>query len=664
VLRYVAQDARTGYGDAADRLVRALRASGILVEYRAWSTGVDPGGAGIRRHSRDPLPDQQAGTDAPTIAHLVPEHSPAVRAEVGDGPFVSHTVWETDRLPARWPALLDDVDRVIVPTEWNAATFAASGVRTPTVVLPHVVCDPVPGDGGVPLGLPADVVAFYTLSRWDQRKQPDLALRAFLEAFTADDPVALVLKTTPITQYPTPDGWGDASALLGTTMLEVARIMREYSRPPRVRVEIEEWTPERVAGLHARGDCFVSLSHGEGWDLGAFDAAAYGNPIVATGWGGALEWLGADEALLVDADLVPVEHFEPESYAPNQHWAAPRLDHAVERLREVARDLDGARRRAAPLRSRVLEECAGPVVVDRLLDIVPELGVDPPRRARPSRAQTVPRVAHFVFGLRAEPEPFHLVHSLAVASCLDLMQPEEIYVHCNHLPTGPHWERIAPRVTVHRVEPVQTVLDHHYDDALVARYAYAHHADFVRLDVLAEHGGLYADIDSLFVAPLPDELWRMPAVVGREADVPDPADGAPRPALSNALLMAAPGSAFVDRWRAEIAGALDGTWAEHSCFLAHDLAARHPADVHVEPQRTFHAFAPTPAGIAMLLERPTPRHSAAWLDGIVSLHLAAHLWWNENRRDVSAIHAGMIDEAWVRASPSTYATAARRFLPT
>jgi hypothetical protein len=80
--------------------------------------------------------------------------------------------------------------------------------------------------------------------------------------------------------------------------------------------------------------------------------------------------------------------------------------------------------------------------------------------------------------------------------------------------------------------------------------------------------------------------------------------------------------------------------------------------VHVEPPRTFHRFEPTPAGVAALLERDT-----ADLDGVVSLHLAAHLWWEEGRRDFSPVHAGLIDEDWVRSSAVTYAIAARPFLP-
>ncbi len=663
-VRYVAQDAPTGYGDAADRLVRALRAAGVGVEYRGYATPVDAGGPAIVRHSRDPRPDDVAPPGAPSIVHLVPEHYPEVRAATGDGAFVAHTVWETDRLPEHWPALLNATDRVIVPTAWNRDVFTACGVTAPIAVVPHVVCDPVPGDGGRPLELPDDVVVFYTISRWDQRKQPAAVVRAFVEAFTADDPVALVVKTSPNVQFPPDPTWGGSSPLVGTTAFEIVRLLRDVPNPPLVRLETDLWPPVRIAGLHARGDCFVSLSHGEGWDIGAFDAAAYGNPVVATGWGGTLEYLPADEAFLVDVDLVPVEHFEPQSYAPEQQWAEPRLDHAVELLRAVAAEPGTARRRAAPLAARVLETYAPARVVERLVDAVPELGLDVLPSPAPSvRRPTIPRVAHYVWGLRPEPEPFHLVHFLAIASCLELVQPEAVHLHCAHPPTGPWWDRIADRVTMHTVEPVDAVRDLTYADPYIAGNAYAHHADFVRLDALAEHGGLYADLDTLFRAPIPDDLWRRPFVIGREADVVDPLYPVPRPALSNAVMLAAPASAFVDAWRDEMAGALDGTWAAHSCFLAQDLAERRPRDVHVEPQRTFHAIEPSPAGLALLLEQAPPRRPSDWLDGVVALHLAAHLWWDEARRDFSAVHAGMIDEAWVRTSPSLYALEARRLLP-
>ena len=108
---------------------------------------------------------------------------------------------------------------------------------------------------------------------------------------------------------------------------------------------------------------------------------------------------------------------------------------------------------------------------------------------------------------------------------------------------------------------------------------------------------------------------------------------------------------------ARIADAFDGSWSAHSCELGHDLAVSMPDDVLIEPQRRFHAFEPTVDGIANLFERDVT------LDGVSSIHLMAHLWWSDDRRDFSRVHAAMIDEAWIRDTDVTYARAARRFLP-
>src|SRR5262249_49026247 len=153
-------------------------------EYRGWSDTYHGAVPSFTRFSRDEQPNVRVPDDAPTVAHLVPEYYPLVRSVAHGGALVAHTVWETDRLPRHWPALLNDTDLVIVPTEWNREVFEASGVRVPIRVVPHVVCDPVPGDAGAPLDLPDDLVVFYVIGRWDQRKAMFHTVDAFLRAFT------------------------------------------------------------------------------------------------------------------------------------------------------------------------------------------------------------------------------------------------------------------------------------------------------------------------------------------------------------------------------------------------------------------------------------------------------------------------------------------------
>src|ERR1700693_3799867 len=149
----------------------------------------------------------------------------------------------------------------------------------------------------------------------------------------------------------------------------------------------------------------------------------------------------------------------------------------------------------------------------------------------------IPRGAHFVFGLEEQLEPFHLLHYVSLESCRRVLEPEAIYFHHKHLPWGDWWDRIRPHLTLVDVDDVEEVLAADYSSERVpAAYRYAHHADFMRLDALIERGGVYADIDTIFVRPFPNDLFDASFVIGAEAAVQDELTGIPRPSLCNALL--------------------------------------------------------------------------------------------------------------------------------
>lgn len=270
----------------------------------------------------------------------------------------------------------------------------------------------------------------------------------------------------------------------------------------------------------------------------------------------------------------------------------------------------------------------------------------------------IPRVAHFVFGLTEQDEPLHPVHFMAVESCRRVLQPDLIYFHHKHRPWGPYWDRIAPYLTLVEVDLVDEVLTADYSGGHVPPgYRYAHHADFIRLDALIEHGGVYADMDTVFVRPFPEGLFEAPFVIGREPAFPDERSGVLRSSLCNALLMAEKGSHFARQWRDRMAGQLNGTWSNHSGFLAHDLSQALPEHVRVEPEVTFFPFRAAPEGIADLFERrrPVPRRA-------LSVHLWAHLWWDRDRRDFSAVHNGWCTAAVLGRAKTTFADLARPYL--
>jgi glycosyltransferase involved in cell wall biosynthesis len=270
----------------------------------------------------------------------------------------------------------------------------------------------------------------------------------------------------------------------------------------------------------------------------------------------------------------------------------------------------------------------------------------------------IPRLLHFVFGLEEQPEPFHFAHFAAVQAARQMVQPEETYFHCKHLPSGPLWDALAPFLTVVEVELAEEVLTADYSRGWVpSRYRYAHHADFIRLDVLIEQGGVYVDIDMILRRPLPDSLFSHRFVIGEEPPVRDEVTGEIGPSLCNAFLMAEKGSVFARAWREEMAGALNGTWSNHSGFLARRLSEEMPAEVHVEPAETFYPLASDREGLSrLLLQAPV------MADSTLGVHLWAHLWWEYERRDLVQGHGGWATQAALRFARTTLAELARPYL--
>jgi glycosyltransferase involved in cell wall biosynthesis len=272
----------------------------------------------------------------------------------------------------------------------------------------------------------------------------------------------------------------------------------------------------------------------------------------------------------------------------------------------------------------------------------------------------IPRVAHFVFGLKEQREPFHFLHYVSIESCRRVLEPDVIYFHHRHLPWGPWWELVKPHLTLREADQVEDVLEATYLPGRVPdRYRYAHHADFIRLDALIEHGGVYADIDTIFVRPFPDQLFDAPFVIGRERPTRDERTGKVEPSLCNALLMSEPNAEFARTWQAQMAQALNGTWSNHSGFLPERLSRLAPGRVRVEPEVSFFPFSATRAGLGKLLHERCPLPAEA-----LSVHLWAHLWWERERRDFTWAHAGWAEPALLRAARTTLADLTRPYLPT
>jgi glycosyltransferase involved in cell wall biosynthesis len=372
-IRYVSVLPGTGYGDSAAQYIAGLRALGIPVSWAPTSGGdgelsQDAIHSGIRRA---PIPYDTV------LLHDQPQNFG--RWIERDRVNIGYVAWESDRAPRRWRESLELLELVLVPSAFCQRAVIETGTSTRVEVLPHIArpVQPMPGGRFDPIS-EQDFV-FYTIGPWHNRKALPETICAFADTFTSADDVALIIKTsafdyTAMTPSPGRPKKGRQNAVMSWWSL--ATLLAGYPNHPKVFLHCADASPDVIDQIHTRGDCFVSLTRGEGWGLGCFDAALFGNPSIITGWGGHLEYLGPDYPFLVDYELVPTSFDQSDAFGfpleDDSHWARAERRQAGELMSQAYENREQTPALGAALRRRLVDKYASVVITSRLVGLIAE----------------------------------------------------------------------------------------------------------------------------------------------------------------------------------------------------------------------------------------------------------------------------------------------------
>jgi glycosyltransferase involved in cell wall biosynthesis len=362
----------SGYGAAARAYIHALQTAGVDVQV----INLTKGPPAVRDELIESLATREVVPDL-RLFHGIPA---LWAAEAFPHPhYIAMTVWETTMMPPQWRNALRRALDVWLPCDFNVRVFERALGR-PVLKLPHPVPPPPAGVGDVSsLRLDPDDILFYSVFEWQDRKGPFEQMVAFLRAFSDGDRAVLVLKTGP-------SAASEAQAAL-------LRARQTTGSKARVLLCCDAWSDATVAALHARGDCYVSLHRGEGWGYPLFEAAVRGTPVVATAFGGPLDYLDRTHHRLVSYRVVPVRQ-RYVFYNGAMDWADPDVAEAAGHLRWIYDHLGEARRlaeeAAASLRARYAPAVIGAQARDRLIELLN--GTDSRRWEEVSSHQAIVRL--------------------------------------------------------------------------------------------------------------------------------------------------------------------------------------------------------------------------------------------------------------------------------
>jgi len=270
--------------------------------------------------------------------------------------------WELPVLAATEAAGLPWVQELWAPSRFIYDAVAAATDK-PVHLMPHgVQVDPDPSLDRDFFELPEDrliIGCFFDAYSFQERKNPEAAIRAFQKAFSPEDQsVLLLVKVNHSSARPAvyrrllalAQGWQN-----------IRFLERNLSRPA-------------THALIRACDAILSLHRSEGYGLVMAEAMALGRVAIATAWSGNLDFMDPQASCLVDCRLVPVgQTIGP--YEGWQQWAEPDLDQAAGYLRQLKAEPGWAQRLGAKAAQHMAEKHSVDLAGRRMRERLAQLGM-------------------------------------------------------------------------------------------------------------------------------------------------------------------------------------------------------------------------------------------------------------------------------------------------
>jgi GT2 family glycosyltransferase/glycosyltransferase involved in cell wall biosynthesis len=301
-----------------------------------------------------------------TIIHMQPEpffDAAFTRADLFErNPLtyrIAYWYWELDTIPEVWLRFLPMVNELWAATHFVSETLKQRFHIPVCTMFPGVQLGRFQPRPRTYFGLPEKgeftfVYVFHLMSVM-ARKNPVGLIRAFKQAFSPDEPVRLVLKTTFGDRYP-----------------ERLRELHSAACDARITVIDKIFSQDDTLALIDASDAYVSLHRSEGLGLTMAEAMLLGKPVIGTGYSGNVDFMDETNSLLVDYKLVAVGEGNPP-YDANAHWAEPSVEHAARLMRRIWEDhawaIELGSRAKFDAQSRLSLKAAGQRMAERLAQL-------------------------------------------------------------------------------------------------------------------------------------------------------------------------------------------------------------------------------------------------------------------------------------------------------
>ncbi len=239
---------------------------------------------------------------------------------------VLYQPWEFGSIPLDWVHNIQtSVDEVWTSSSFSKQAFVDSGVPDEKVfVVPQGINPQLFKPDTAPHPALSKVTegkyAFLFIGGATLRKGVDILVNAYLNTFSKDENVILIIKGSP---------------MYGDDLAKKIMALSERDDIPPILYLLEDVSPEDLPLIYKACDVYVQPYRAEGFCLPIAEAMGCGLPTIVTGAGACLDFTSKESSLYIESflekfDTKRVEPFETTDYP---YWYVPYVDHLSQLMR-------------------------------------------------------------------------------------------------------------------------------------------------------------------------------------------------------------------------------------------------------------------------------------------------------------------------------------------
>lgn len=284
---------------------------------------------------------------------------------------ILYTTVEASTIPKQFIDCCDNYDEVWTVSDFCRDVFLNHGLKKPIYIVPNSVdhrlySKDIPKE--IPFKPALRKFTFVSVFSWNYRKGYDALIKAYLQTFSRDDDVSLLL----VSRYNT-----DNSGL------------RTFKADKEIRSFVEKYggtSPAHIARcgnpvdeadmprVYKSCHCLVLPTRGEGFGIPFMEASLCGLPVIATDYSGQKMFLNGDNSYLLKIDRLSPANSTGVHYWDGQVFPELTDEETIRQLGELMRDVytnySSAQMKNEVLRQNILSqytcEAVGNVAKQRL----------------------------------------------------------------------------------------------------------------------------------------------------------------------------------------------------------------------------------------------------------------------------------------------------------